>query len=376
MFQNTRKGIRQTDAGIRSWKLNVKILAMISITVALGTMSLLAYDSQTLDKICQDSGGKRNGDMCMVPILTNTAREDSNTTDNSIQIKTMKPNSVEIFYYPDPSKETDTYKPFMLIRLPEWMGGSANDTSAFRAYSAKSLDDSCSVRYWPNEGRQRIENPCQGAMYRVIDGAMTYGAIHRSTALTALPHLDLSTDDNGKMYVNPPKFSTSENGVIGHGRNLSMEEIRSNSAFLSESFAKHHPDYPPIPVEFGGHILSEISPERHTVTVKYLNFPGKSGYFEITIGKLANGIVYPNFEKPNLEYWQIEDTIIRIGGSAMEESNNESKSFRMYNVDFSDGYNYRVTGKNLELIKKSIVMNFFPENEFEDLFLVSSTINK
>ena len=349
---------------------------MISITVSLGTISLLAYDSLTLDNICQDSGGKRSGDTCMVPISTNTAREESHATVNSIQIKTMKPNSVEMFYYPGPPKETDTYKLFMLIRLPEWMGGSANDTSAFRAYSAKSLDDSCVVRYWPNEGRQRIENPCQGAMYRVIDGAMTYGAIHRSTALTALPYLDLSTDENGKMYVNPPKFSTSENGVVGHGRNISIEEIRSNSSFLSESFAKHYPDYPSIPVEFGGYILSEISPEGYSTTVKYLNFPGKSGHIEMTVGKSSSGIVHQDFKKQNLEYWQIGDTIITVGGSAIHENTNLYKSFRTYNVDFSDGHNYRMTGKDLELIKKSIVANYFPEYRYEDLLLISSAKNE
>ena len=262
----------------------------------------------------------------------------------------------------------------MLIRLPEWMGGASDDISAFRAYSAKSLDDSCIVRYWPDEGRQRIENPCQGAMYRVIDGAMTYGAIHRSTAMTALPYLDLSLDEDGMMHVNPPKFTTSENGVIGQGRNLSLEEIRNSSEFLSESFSDHYPDYPLIPVEFGGYILSEISPEEFSTTAKYLNFPGKSGHLEMTIGKLANGITYSNFEKPNLEFWQIGDTLIRFGGSAMDEHSNTSKSFRTYNADFTDGYNYRITGKDMELIKRSIVANFFPEHRYDDLFLVSSTV--
>ncbi len=337
---------------------------------------MIAIDSHTLDEICQESGGKRDGDTCIVPITTNSTRDDSQIAVNTSQISTMKPNSVEMFYYPNHSKDPDTYRLFMLIRLPEWMGGSSNDISAFRAYSAKSLDDACIVKYWPDEGRQRIENSCQGAMYRVIDGAMTYGAIHRSTAMTALPYLDLSMDENGMMHVNPPKFSTSENGVIGQGRNLSMTEIRNSSAFLSESFAKHYPDYPHIPVEFGGHVLSEISPEKYSTTAKYLSFTGKSGNLEITVGKLSSGIVHPDFQKQNIEYWQIGDTIIRVGGSAMQENGNVSKSFRTYNADFSDEYNYRVNGKDLELIKKSIVVNFFPEYGYEDLFLVSSTRNE
>ena len=354
-------------------KLNVKFLAIILSTISLIIVTLLVFDSLTLDKICQDSGGKHHGETCLIPIITNATNENTHVEINQSQIITMKPNSVEMFYYPNSSKETDTYKLFMLIRLPEWMGGSADDISAFRAYSAKSLDDSCIVRYWPDEGRQRIENPCQGAMYRVIDGAMTHGAIHRSTPMTALPHLDLSMDKNGMMYVNPPKFSTTENGVIGQGRNISIQEIRDNSTFLSESFAKHHPDYPHIPVEFGGHVLSEISPGKYSTTAKYLSFPSKSGNLEIMIGKLSSGIVHTVLQKQNVEYWQIGDTVIRIGGSAMQDNNNISRSFRTYDADFSDGYNYRVTGKDLEVIKKSIVANFFPEYRYEDLFLVSST---
>ena len=73
------------------------------------------------DKICQDSRGKRNDETCQVPITTNTVRENSHAVANSSQIKTMKPNNIELFYYPDTSKEPDTYKLFMSIRFPECM---------------------------------------------------------------------------------------------------------------------------------------------------------------------------------------------------------------------------------------------------------------
>lgn len=237
-----------------------------------------------------------------------------------------------------------------------------------------ALDDPCIIKYWPDEGRQRIENPCQGGMYRVIDGALTYGATHRSTALTALPYLDLSIDENGTLYVEPPKWTTSENGVIGYGRSISLDEIRNNSEFLVESFAKSFPNYPPIPAKFAGYALSEIYPDRHFTTVRYLDFPSKSGSIEMTVGTRANGIVYSNFEKPPFENWQIGDTIIRIGGSAMDESSDLPESFRYYEFNFSEGYNYKITGKNLEFIKKEIVANFFPEFEYDDLFLVSNMV--
>ncbi|MCV0367676.1 MAG: hypothetical protein K5798_10505 [Nitrosopumilus sp.] len=290
------------------------------------------------------------------------------------KITLMEPNSAEFFYYPGPGKDKDPHQLFMLIRLPEWMGGAENDVSAFRAYSAKAIDDPCIVKYWPDVGRQRIENPCQGGMYRVIDGALTYGATHRSTAMTALPYLELTIDKNGMLYVEPPKFTPSENGVVGFGRNLSLDEIRSNSAFLTESFAKHYPKYPSIPTEFAGYVLSEITPENHSTTVKYLDFPNKFGYITMTVGTQTSGTTPLNFATPNVEYWQIGDTVIRISGSAMDKDSNTSESFRTYEIKFKDGYYYTIEGKSLEFLKKSIVASFFPEFEYGDLFLVSSTV--
>ena len=292
---------------------------------------------------------------------------------NLENITTMKPNSVEFFYYPDPQESKDTYQLFMLIRLPEWMGGAENDTSAFRAYSAKALDDSCIVKYWPDAGRQRIENPCQGSMYRVIDGAMTYGAIHTSTAMTALPYLDISIDKNGMLYVEPPEFTPSENGVIGFGRNLSLNEIRNNSAFLAESFAKYYPKYHPVPTEFAGHILSEIAPEGYSTTVRYLDFPNKSGHIVMTIATQTHGILSSHLLTSDVEYWEIGDTEIQISGSAMDKDSNMHESFRTYEIKFKeDGHYYKIVGKNIEFLKKSVVANFFPEFEYEDLVLVST----
>ncbi|AJW70304.1 exported protein of unknown function [Nitrosopumilus adriaticus] len=302
-----------------------------------------------------------------VPIIDENEKE----VDWS-DITLMKPNSVEFFYYPDPEDKEDTHQLFMLIRLPEWMGGAENDVSAFRAYSAKALDDPCIVKYWPDVGRQRIENPCQGGMYRVIDGAITYGATHRTTAMTALPYLELSIDKNGMMYVEPPTFTPSENGVVAYGRNMSLDEIRQNSEFLAESFAKHYPKYPPIPTEFAGYTLSEITPENHSTTVRYLDFPNKVGYITMMVG---TGTIHPDFSKSNVEYWQIGDTEIKIAGTAMDEDSTTPESLRTYEITFRDGYYYMIEGKNLEFLKKSIISHFFPEYSYDDMFLVLKNEN-
>ncbi len=353
--------------------MKTRLLIIISAITILAILGVIAYDSITLDKLCADDGGKRIGDICSIPIITNSTKDT--LILNLSQIKTMKPNSVEFFYYPNTknSEKADPYQTFMLIRLPEWMGGDANDSSAFRAYSAKSLDDSCFVRYWGEYGRQRIENPCQGAMYRVVDGAMTVGAIHMSTAMTALPHLDLTSDENGFLYVMPPKWEKTENGVVGYGREMTLDEIRNGSAFLVESFVKSYLDYPVIPIEFAGYTLSEISSDNYGAIVSYLDFPSKSGSISMTISKSSLGFVTTNLAQPNSEFWQIGNTIIKIGGSALEKNSDTPEHFRSYTIEFNNGVNFRIEGENLEFIKQEIVKNYFPEYNYDDMFLISKT---
>ena len=357
--------------------MKTRLLITIGIIIVTSIFAVIAVDSANLDKICQESGGKRVGDTCLAPITINSTKNDSQNTVSLSQLKTMKPDSVKLFYYPNvkDSEKKDTYKLFMLIRVPEWMGGAANDASAFRAYSAKSLDDACVVKYRPGDGRQRIENPCQGAMYRMVDGAMTNGLIPRSIQMTALPHLDLSADENGFLHVEPPRWTKSENGVIGYGREISFDDFYSGSKFLVDSFAKTSPDYPQIPLEFAGYDLSEISPEMYRVNIFYLDFPENSGRISMSVSKSSASTGYTNLTKSNSESWQIGDTKIRIGGDALDKNSNLHEKFRTYEIRFiHDGFHYVINGKNLESMKKDIVRNYFPEYKYEDMFLVSSTV--
>ena len=47
-------------------------------------------------------------------------------------------------------EKSDAFENYMLIRLPEWLGGGKDDASAFRSYHAVSLSDNCMSRYWPS----------------------------------------------------------------------------------------------------------------------------------------------------------------------------------------------------------------------------------
>ena len=73
-----------------------------------------------------------------------------------------------------------------------------------------------------------------------------------NTHPVALPHLDLSSDENGFLFISLPSFTKTENGVIGYGREISQKEIADGSQFYIDSFAKHFPTYPKIHKNFAG----------------------------------------------------------------------------------------------------------------------------
>ena len=320
----------------------------------LAIFAVITLDSINLDRLCHDSSGKRIGDTCLIPIITNSTKDNSHSIDFS-QIKTMKPNSMDLFYYPNikDSEKQDSYKLFMLIRLPEWMGGDENNASAFRAYSAKSLDDSCIVKYWSDNGRQRIENPCQGGMYRLVDGAMTLGAIHMSNPTTALPHLDLSSDEDGFLYIEPPSFTKNENGVIGYGKEITHEDILRGSQFYIDSFEKSFPDYPEIPIKFAGMTLAEIKPNDYGFTVVYSEFAPISQSIEINITKCNCDTLRGHHSYETLE--TIDGVIFAVHDtkSTWPEINDK---FNKYHIKFAkDGFEYEVVGENIEFMKSNIV---------------------
>ncbi|MEX0862328.1 hypothetical protein [Nitrosopumilus sp.] len=296
------------------------------------------------------------------------------------QIKSIKPNTMEFFYYPNPedTENRDVFQKFILIRLPEALGGTVDDVSAFRAYSVLSVGVHCQIKYWPDDSRQRMEDPCWGSMYRLIDGAMMYPYPVMNDSPLGLPYLDLSIDENGSLYVEPPVWTMQENGVIGVGRIMSMQEIRQGSQMLIDSYKKTNPHHPMIPVDFAGLVLAEIYPDHNKVNARYTDFGAPSHQnisFEVRNVSAQDQKSFLDVTKPNSEFWQIDDTIIRIGGSAMDKNNSLPERFRDYNVEFIlDGFTFVITGPDLNSIKTSIVSNYFPESSYDDLFLVSSTV--
>lgn len=174
------------------------------------------------------------------------------SSGNYVKISNMAPNSFGYFMYPSSHDfdNANASQTFMLIRLPKIMGGDKNDTSSFRAYSALDPTSHCLIKYWPENGRQRIEDSCTSPPYRSIDG-VSYSpwlAIARGLATGALPKLDLDVDSQGYLVVKPPTWKENKNGVVGIGRDISKEEVLNSSQYMLEKFATQSKTPIPIPL--------------------------------------------------------------------------------------------------------------------------------
>ena len=137
-------------------------------------------------------------------------------------MNTFQVNHAEVITYPltgDRVLDEEAFRKWQFIRLPEELGGSKNDISAFRAYSMICLHLWCLWKYWPDEGRKRGECPCHGSMYDPLTGTAFAGpASLQAPPTNTLPQLNFEVDSEGLMYITPVKWGVNDNGVIGYGR--------------------------------------------------------------------------------------------------------------------------------------------------------------
>ena len=171
------------------------VVALI-LGAALVASLLLVIPSLTL--VVTQSSENPNRILALDPPELFYGGEDEGVTMQAVKAKDLEPNSFVWFLDPfgktmaglgsesyvlltldkkelERFEKSDAFENYMLIRLPEWLGGGKDDVSAFRSYHAVSLSDNCLSRYWPDEGRWRIENPCAGDIYRSWDGLAVAG---------------------------------------------------------------------------------------------------------------------------------------------------------------------------------------------------------
>jgi Rieske Fe-S protein len=157
------------------------------------------------------------------PSLANLEKAKVILPDGSqASVKTFPANSAEVITYPstgDPALDTEAFRKWQFIRLPEELGGAKNDVSSFRAYSMVCLHLWCLWKYWPDEGRKRGECPCHGSMYDPRTGTAFAGpASVQAPPSNTLPQLNFELDTDGFLWISPPILGVNNNGVIGYGR--------------------------------------------------------------------------------------------------------------------------------------------------------------
>lgn len=137
---------------------------------------------------------------------------------------TFPVNHSEVITYPktgDAVLDEEAFRKWQFIRLPPELGGDKADVSAFRVYSMVCLHLWCLWKYWPQEGRKRGECPCHGSMYDPLTGEAFEGpASVQAPPSNVLPRLTVEADSDGALWITPPTWGVSKNGVVGFGRYL------------------------------------------------------------------------------------------------------------------------------------------------------------
>lgn len=166
---------------------------------------------------------------------------DSATAKTRIVLASGKPANVftfpknhgEVVIYPksdDPVLNKEAFRTWQLIRLPEELGGNANDPLAFRLYSMVCLHLWCLWKYFPRGPSPKDPTkmvggngqcPCHGSLYDVFTGKAYQGpASIQGPPSNVLPRLDLEADPEGDLWILPPVWSVNGNGIVGYGRHL------------------------------------------------------------------------------------------------------------------------------------------------------------
>ncbi len=140
---------------------------------------------------------------------------------------TFPVNHQEIITYPstgDTVLDQEAFRKWNLIRLPEELGGDANNVTAFRVYSVICLHLWCMWKYKPVTeagGNDKGQCPCHGSMYDPYTGEAILGpASLQAPPSNVLPTLHLESDVDGNLWIKPPTWSVYTNGIVGYGRFL------------------------------------------------------------------------------------------------------------------------------------------------------------
>ncbi|HYL72546.1 MAG TPA: hypothetical protein VES63_00065 [Candidatus Acidoferrum sp.] len=300
-------------------------------------------------------------------------------SDGYVKVSDMKPNSAGLFMYPSSFQYGDSanaYQTFMLIRLPATLGGDKNETSSFRAYSALDPGSHCFMKYWPQEGRQRIEDPCISPAYRIIDGVSYFPGftMFRNPTTGALPKLDLDVDNERYLVVKPPTWTQDKNGIIGVGRVVQKDEILQSSQILL-NYCKNQILWPKLPITLQtGDVLIDVTCSNNHLHAVYSNIehPDKSAQVDVSFCNCTKTAeeLGPFINSENGQLWNMSNITIYVSGSALQTGENKvDPLYAEYSFRFTkNGYDvYFVDRRSFGDTAKEVLRDFFDTNDTSNL---------
>lgn len=228
------------------------------------------------------------------PVFRNVKASDSGMQASSMQwvvdpfgrsMRTFHENRINSSSSEDAKRawigSIDAQEKYVLVRLPEWLGGSKNDLSSYRVFSAFDIMSQCNIRYW--DTRMLIEDPCHGNGYRpwdglVVQGIASFGASGSnaglfSSSILALPQMRLGVDSEGYIVAYRLDNSLNGDGVVGEGRRFAPEQLEQSNKKMIEVVSEYAAFELPLPTMVsGGHHLVWLAPETMGIDL----FPGQS----------------------------------------------------------------------------------------------------
>lgn len=201
----------------------------------------------------------------------------------------------------------DAQERYMLVRLPEWLGGAENDISAYRTFSAFDIASHCTIKYWGGD-RMLIQDPCHSNGYRAWDGltmhgVSTYGGsggagMLFSPAILGLPQMRLGVDSEGYIVAYRPDNSLYGDGVVGEGKRFTPEQMQESGEKMIQTIGRHARSKLPFPATVSDMYLVWIFPGEESGFAAGLFFIGHSfeGY---EYSAIYQPRPVPNISNPN-----------------------------------------------------------------------------
>lgn len=280
--------------------------------------------------------------------------------NNYLKISDMLPNSMSWFFYPDSNDTTnrDAFEQFILIRLPEELGGNQNDVSAFRAYSALGINSHCLMKYWPTEGRKRIEEPCHGDIIRPQDGILVVNSNPiKSGVFVAQPYLKLVSDSERYLYVEPPIWEMNNNGVVGIGRNISPEIVKKAAILDFENYVNEIGKKIEIPYVLSDETIITPGMDKGQFIYRHIQDSRLQHFLELSYCNCTDQVNYEGRGSHLFQTWNLGSERIYT-----DEWSREQMGFDYSVVTiFRDGYKIVISGSTLDKTLDLVFTNFYED---------------